>query len=116
MYRPVEMAEMTTPMTIYVPTASNYNGVNYKTTYTAASGTVFCNFKTYGGTERTVNGILEIEDTAQIVTWFRPDIKSGCRIKRETDSAVFEIIGEPEDIEQRHQFLRFKVRRIKGGA
>ena len=85
-------------------------------TFTDASGTVFCNFKTYGGTERQVNGIIEVEETAQITCWFRPDIASGCRLKRLADGAVYEIIGDPEDIELRHQFLKFKIRRIKGGA
>lgn len=116
MYRPQEASEMTTPMILLVPTASSYNGVNYKASYTEAKDTVFCNFKTYGGTEITVNGVLEVEETALITTWFRPDIKSGCRIKRAADGAVFEIMGEPEDIEQRHQFLRFKIKRLKGGA
>ncbi|MBQ1903505.1 MAG: phage head closure protein [Ruminococcus sp.] len=115
MYRPTESAEMTTPMTLQTPTQSSYNGVRTNT-FTDASGTVFCNFKTYGGTERQVNGIIEVEETAQITCWFRPDITSGCRLKRLADGAVFEIIGDPEDIELRHQFLKFKIRRIKGGA
>lgn len=79
----------------------------------------FGSFKTYGGTEnkeKIINGIYVIEDTANIETWYRPDITSNCRIARANDGAVFEIINEPEDINQRHQFLKFKVRRVKGGA
>lgn len=76
----------------------------------------FGSFKTYGGTEKTINDIYVIEDTATIETWYRPDITSSCRIARTSDNAVFEIINEPEDINQRHQFLKFKVKRIKGGA
>ena len=72
--------------------------------------------KSYGGTEKIDNGILSVEDTAQIVCWYRPDITGGCRLVRLTDSAAFEILGEPENIEMRNQFLKFKVRRIKGGA
>ena len=72
-------------------------------------------FKTYGGTEKIVNGIYVIEDTANIETWYRTDITSSCRIARASDSAVYDIINEPEDINQRHQFLKFKVKRIKGG-
>ena len=76
----------------------------------------FGSFKTYGGTEKNINGIYSIEDTANIETWYRPDITSDCRIARASDNAIFDIINEPEDINQRHQFLKFKIRRIKGGA
>nr|DAS45612.1 MAG TPA: Vta1-like protein [Caudoviricetes sp.] len=30
--------------------------------------------------------------------------------------AVYDIINEPEDIEQRHKYCKFKVKRVKGGA
>ena len=76
----------------------------------------FGSFKTYGGTEKTVNGVYSIEDTANIETMYRPDITGVCRIARAEDKAVFDIINEPEDINQRHQFLKFKVKRLKGGA
>ena len=115
MYRPAEAAEMTTPLILQTPTQSKYNGVRTNT-FTDADGVIFANFKTYGGTERQVDGILEVEETAQIVCWYRPDITSACRIKRAADGAVFEILGDPEDIEQRHMILKFKVRRIKGGV
>lgn len=117
MYRPPQAAEMTTPLILQIPTGkSTYNGVRTKTSYTDAAGVIFANFKTYGGTDLTVDGVREIEDTAQVVCWYRPDLTSNCRIKRAEDGAVYEILGEPEDIEQRHQFLSFKVRRIKGGV
>lgn len=115
MYRPAEAAEMTTPLILQTPTTTKYNGVR-KNTFTDTDGVIFANFKTYGGTERQVDGILEVEETAQIVCWYRPDIQSNCRIKRATDGAVFEIIGDPENIELRNMFLKFKIRRIKGGV
>lgn len=115
MYRPAEAAEMTTPLILQTPTAGSYNGVQTKT-FTDSSSVIYANYKTYGGTDRKTDGVWEVEDTAQIVCWYRPDITSGCRIKRATDGAVFEIIGEPEDIEQRRQFLKFKIKRIKGGV
>lgn len=76
----------------------------------------FGSFKTYGGTERTVNGIYSIEDTANIETWYRPDITSNCKIARANDGAIFDIINEPENINMRNQFLKFKVKRVKGGT
>lgn len=74
----------------------------------------FGTFKTYGGTERKINDVYSIEDTANIETWFRPDIKSNCRIGLETGE-IYDVLGEPEDISKKHQFLKFKIKRIKGG-
>lgn len=115
MYRPSEVAQMTTPLILQVPTYERINGV-LKKTYTDADGIIFANVKTYGGTERTNDNVLTVEDTMQIVCWYRPDIKSDCRVKRLTDNAVFEIIGEPENLEMRNMFLMFKVLRVKGGV
>ena len=84
----------------------NYNSINL----------FFGSFKSYGGTERIVNGIYSIEDTANIETWYRPDISSNCRIARANDGAIFDVINEPENINMRNQFLKFKVKRVKGGA
>lgn len=75
-----------------------------------------CSFKTYGGTENTQNGVYSVIDTANIETWYTPEIKADCRIKLLETGAIYEIIGEPENINMRNQYCKFKVRRIKGGA
>ena len=111
-YRP--QLPFTVAMELLAPTYTKVNGVRKKT-FTSA-GTFFGTFKTFGGTERDVNGIYSIEDTANIETWYRPDITSACRIKLAGTNAVYDILGEPENIEMRNQFLVFKVSRIKGGA
>lgn len=115
MYRPSEAAQMTTVMRLQLPTIVTEYGVGRKT-WEDSNLLVRCNFKSYGGTERINNDILTVEDTAQIVCWYLPDIKSDCRLVRLSDGAVFEILGEPENIEMRNQFLKFKIRRVKGGA
>lgn len=115
------------PLILLIPTYKNVSGVN-KPIYPSIEEALnvkdkkgnsinlfFGSFKTYGGTERDINGVYSIEDTANIETMYRPDIKANCRIARE-DGATYDIISEPEDINQRHQFLKFKVKRIKGGA
>lgn len=114
MWRPIKAAQMTTYCILQTPTNAQVLGTNKKT-YSDAFG-FNCNFAAYGGTETTVNGLTVIEDTAQIVTWYNPEIKADCRIKRAADGALFEIIGTPENIEMRNMFLSFKVRRVKGGA
>ena len=78
---------------------------------------IYGSFRSFGGTEITSNGAYTVEDTATIETWYRPDIKADCRLVLADDlSAVYEIVGTPEDIEMRHQFLHIRVRRVKGGA
>ena len=114
MYRPASANQMTTAMQLQIPTTKTEYGVSKKT-YTDGD-MIMCNFKTYGGTESTSNDILSVFDTAQITCWYRPDIKANCRLKRMSDGAVFEIIGEPENLEMRNQILYFKVERVKGGA
>lgn len=115
MYRPSEAAQMYTAFRLQTPTSATTLGVNKKT-WVDASGVIMANMKTFGGTETTSNGVLSIEDTAQIVCFYRPDIRSNCRLIRLADNAAFDILGEPENIEMRNQFLKFKVRRVKGGA
>ena len=118
MFRPNKAAQMTTPLRLQAAETAKINGVNKKTykDVEGNNGIIWVNFATYGGTETTVNGLLVVEETATITTWYRPDIKSDCRVKRLTDNAIFEIIGEPENVEMRNMILIFKVRRVKGGV
>lgn len=114
MYRPTEVRDMRVPFKLFV--VSEYEkvkGVMQPKSY-AEKDLIYCSFKTYGGTEKDVNGRYVIYDTANIITWFRPDIKSDCRLKRMSDGALFEILNEPENIEMKNQYLKFKVQRIKG--
>lgn len=114
MFKPTKARQMTTPAQIMTPTETIKHGVPVKT---LVPGERFnCNFATYGGTETNVNGIIAVEDTANVVTWFNPNITAGCVIRRLTDNADFEVIGEPENLEERQMLMLFKVKRFKGGA
>ena len=115
MKRLAKGAQKTTPFMRLVPTENRVNGVRVKT-FDPDGIVRFCNFSTYGGTEQTVNGVLSVEDTAQIVTWYEPDITSADRIRILETGADYEISGEPENIELRRKEMQFKVRRVKGGA
>lgn len=116
MYRPTEARDMKVPFMLLV--VSEYiktKGVSQPKDY-VEKDIIYCSFKTYGGTEKEINGRYAILDTANIVTWYRPDIQSDCKLKRLSDGAVFEILNEPENIEMKNQFLKFKVQRVKGKA
>lgn len=115
LYRP--SVPFSTPLLLLVPTYTTVSGVRKKTFPSLGDGILFYgSFKTYGGTERDVNGVYSVEDTATVETWYRPDLKSGCGIVVASTGAVYEVIGEPENIDQRNQFLKFRIMRVKGGA
>lgn len=105
----------TVPVELFIPTYSSAKGVQKKT-FPAKGERLNCSLKTYGGTETTENGVYTVLDTAQVETWYRPDIKADCRIKVLSTGAVYEVIGKPENIDMRNQFVRFKVRAVEGGA
>lgn len=113
-YRPA--LPYTTPVLLLIPTLEQVKGVYIKK-YDEKNGVqFFCSWKTYGGTETTTNEVYTVLDTAQIETWYKPEIKSDCRIKDLETGDIYEIIGRPEDIDRRHQFMRFKVQAVEGGA
>lgn len=100
------------PATLRVPTTLNVGGVPKKTY--ADGDAIFCSFRTFGGTEGKRNDLIIVEDTAVVETWYRPDITAGHAIK--VAGKDYEILGTPENIDMRGQVMRFKVRRIAGGA
>lgn len=75
---------------------------------------IFGNFKTFGGTDVVKNGVATVEKTGTIETWYRPDITSDCAIKLLSTDKVFEVIGEPENINMMNQYLKLKVKQIGG--
>lgn len=106
------------PIYLLKPVKKIVKGVSVKT-YSEPSDDdiIFCSFKTYGGTEQTVNGLLSVVDTANIETWYNPDIKTDCRIALvRNPEEVYDIISKPENINMRNQFMKFKVKAIGGGA
>lgn len=107
----------TTALVVLKPTYTSVAGVRTKALPALADGIqIFGSFKTYGGTEKVVDGLYSIADTAVVETWYRPDITSDCVIAIAETGAQYQILNEPENINLRNQYLRFKVQRIKGGA
>lgn len=104
-----------TAIELLIPTYTTKKGVPVKS-FPEEGIRLNCSFKTYGGTETTVNDVYSLEDTAYVETWYRPDIKADCRIKVLSTSQVYEIINTPENIDMRSQFCKFKVRAVRGGA
>lgn len=76
----------------------------------------FGSFRTFGGTEREVNDVYTVEDTATIECWYDPAINAACRVYVCDTGATYEVIGTPENINMRNQYMKFKVRKIGGAA
>lgn len=104
-----------TAIELLIPTYLTKKGVRVKE-FPEEGIKLNCSFKTYGGTETTVNDVYSLEDTAQVETWYRPDIKADCRIKVISSGQIYEIMNTPENIDMRSQFCKFKVRAVRGGA
>lgn len=73
-----------------------------------------CSAKSYGGTEKEVNGVLIVEDTWTIDAWYHPKFEKGDRIRFLDTGREYEIIASPENINRRGQYMRFKVAAIGG--
>ena len=102
---------------LLIPTYTSAKGVLTKTFPEPGKGIrINCSLKTYGGTERNTNDAWTVIDTANIETWYRPEIRSDCALRVLPTGKVYEIVGEPEDIDMRHQFVKFKVQAVEGGA
>ena len=106
-----------TPLRLLIPTVTTVLGVEKKTFPAINKGVeIFGSFKAYGGTEGETNGVVTVFDTAIIETWYRPDIKSDCRIVLPETGEVYEIMGKPENIDKQNLTLKMKVRAVEGGA
>lgn len=114
-YRP--SAPFDTALIILKPTYKKVAGVRTKVLPDLSDGfKINAVFRSYGGTETTVDGVYSIVDTVDVETWYRPDITSDCIVVVTNTGARYRIINEPENISNRNQFLKFKLERVKGGA
>lgn len=104
-------------MKLLVPVSSVEYGA-LKKTFSAPSNseTIFGSFRTFGGTENIKDDVYTIVNTAVVDTWYRPDIKADCQIYLCDSKETYDIISDPEDIDHRHQYMQFKVRKMGGKA
>lgn len=103
------------PMKLLVPTTTKVKGVVEKSYPSHENGVlIYGSFRTFGGTETDSNGIHTLLDTGKIETWYRPDIQADCRLYIIESGKTYEIEGEPEDIEMRHQSILISVKRVGG--
>jgi SPP1 family predicted phage head-tail adaptor len=104
-------------MRILKPTTEIVLGA-VKKSFTApeTSELFYGSFRTFGGTENYKDNVYTIINTAVIDTWYRPDITADCQIYICDNEQIYDIVSDPEDIDFRHQYMRFKVRKDGGKA
>lgn len=113
-YKPAKA--FNTPMYLYTVTGYT-ESVGVSQPVHAESGILFFgSFATYGGTEREINGIMAVEDTATVETYYRPEFTAGARVALAKTGKLYEIVGEPENIEQRSLYTKMKLTAVRGGA
>lgn len=115
-YKPSEPFNVA--MKLLVPVITSSYGAGKKT-FPAPSDVTdvfFGSFRTFGGTENTKDGVYTIENTGVINTWYTPEITAECQIYLCDTEQIYDIINDPEDIDFRHQYLQFKVRKMGGKA
>lgn len=116
-YKPKGINELRTAVKLIKVEETKKSGGVTRYVYTDPENAevIFVNWKTYGGTEQTVNGVYSILDTADITCRYRTDITASCRLLRE-DGTLYQIKSEPENTDMNNRYLEFKVERVKGGA
>ena len=105
------------PMKCLIPTETMVKGVPKKVFPDPADNKVpvfFGSFNTYGGTENFSNDVYTVYDTASIETWWNPTITSDCQIYLCETGERWEVIGRPENIGMRHQYMQLKVQKVGG--
>jgi len=72
-----------------------------------------CEFKPFHGMEGIKAGQIGAIDGGTVTMWYTPGVKASDRIILDDDTdKVYEVIGAPEDVENRHMYLVFKVQRV----
>lgn len=109
------------PMKLLIPQTTESYGVTKKIypdpeTVDDEKYLFFGSFRTFGGTETTVNGVYSIIDTATVDCWYRTDITANCRVYLIDTGETWEIIGRPENIGMQYMYMQFKMKKIGGAA
>lgn len=114
MYKPANIREFVTPAIFLKCKTEVINGRTNKTYEQAEKPNIRGKFKLKGTSQVTANGLVVIADKTTFVTWYRKDFEPGDAI--EIDGVRYNIIGTPEDTENRHRYSVLNIERLTGGA
>lgn len=100
-----------THFNILTPSYTKVNGVQKRTL--TKTGEIYASARSFGGTERVIDGVYTVEKTQVLQTWYRPDLVSGI-VLEDTTKGQWEILGEPENIDMANRYMQMKVKRYEG--
>lgn len=109
----VPNAVLNVPVRIWHCAYVRQNGVQ-KASYIPDDDIIWVGVKSYGGTEKTVDGVYSVEDTIEVTGYYTPNLKSSDRIQLLGDGSFWEVLNTPENIDMRGAFMRLKCRRYHG--
>ena len=69
-------------------------------------------FKTYQGTERVYEQTTIWEDTAVITAIYNPNVHIRDWVYVPKTGKTYEVVTEPEDVNLKHKFIIFKVKKV----
>lgn len=112
MYKPAKIREFVTPAIHKKVVEEVITGRTRKTVKTVA--TVRGKFKLKGTSEISANGLTVVNDKTTFVTWYKADYASKDILS--IGGIDYEIIGTPENTENRGRYSVLNLERISGGA
>ena len=102
-----------TPFKILKRSLEKVNGANQEK-FDEQLDVLYCTAKSYGGTERVVNGVSTIIDTLTFQTYYTPNISKGDKILLLDDNSEYEVLATPENVNRACRWLVFKGEKIGG--
>ena len=112
MYKPANIREFVTPAVHKKPATQIINGHNQKT-YSVIN-TIKGQFKQKTTSELNANGIVIVETKITFTTWWNNNLTAQDILT--INNIDYEIVGDPENVEQRNRYAVLTLRLIKGGA
>jgi hypothetical protein len=112
MFKPAKIREFVTPATHKRMVEEVINGRTKKTEKVIAK--VRGKFKMKGTSEISANGLTVVSDKTTFITWYKADFESKDILS--ISGIDYEIIGTPENTENRGRFSVLNLERISGGA
>jgi len=76
---------------------------------------ILCEWQNKFGNEIYQAAAIDAKAPARIRLWYLPGIDATCQVIRVEDGTEFEIIGEPDDVKNRHQQLEMQLKRYVPG-
>lgn len=112
MFKPAKIREFVTPAIHKRVVEKVSNGRTKKTVQTLAN--VRGKFKMKGTSEINANGLTVVNDKTTFITWYKADFASKDILT--INGVDYEIIGTPENTENRGRYSVLNLERIGGGA